>query len=79
MRAQAVAATRGAVQSQRDSRIGNNQFLKRQYGVEVGGAKEAGAVPKSLSAEQITAYATAHGVSEDEVKRQAKAKGIQVP
>jgi hypothetical protein len=79
MRAQAVAATRGAVQSQRDSRIGNNQFLKRQYGVEVGGTKEAGAVPKSLSAEQITAYATAHGVSEDEVKRQAKAKGIQVP
>lgn len=39
----AVQATRNAVQSQRDSRIGNNQFLKRQYGVEVskgaGGAK----------------------------------------
>ena len=39
-RADAIKATRDAVQSQRDSRIGNNQFLKRQYGVEVskGGA-----------------------------------------
>jgi hypothetical protein len=36
-------------------------------------------VPKSLTAAQITAYAQAHGVSEAEVKRQAKAKGIQVP
>lgn len=34
-RADAIAATRNAVQSQRDSRIGNNQFLKRQYGSEV--------------------------------------------
>ncbi|HEX3941380.1 MAG TPA: hypothetical protein VHX11_07860 [Acidobacteriaceae bacterium] len=37
MRAQAIAATRNAVLSQRDSRIGTNQFLKRQYGAEVGG------------------------------------------
>src|ERR1017187_9181655 len=37
-RAQAIAATRNAVQSQRDSRIGNNQFLQRKYGVETGGA-----------------------------------------
>ncbi len=37
-RAQAVAATRGAVLSQRDARIGKNQFLKRQYGSgELGG------------------------------------------
>jgi len=41
-RADAIAATRGAVQSQRDSRIGNNQFLKRQYGVEVGGQAGGG-------------------------------------
>jgi hypothetical protein len=34
-RADAIKATRDAVQSQRDSRIGNNQFLKRQYGAEV--------------------------------------------
>lgn len=40
-RAQAIQATRGAVQSQRDSRIGNNQFLKRQYGAEVGGQANA--------------------------------------
>ncbi len=38
-----------------------------------------GQLPKSLTAEQVTAYAQAHNVSEDEVKRQAKAKGIQVP
>ena len=43
-RAQAIAATRNAVQSQRDSRIGNNQFLKRQYAVEVskGSSRAAG-------------------------------------
>jgi hypothetical protein len=41
MREQAIAATRGAVQSQRDSRIGNNQFLKRQYGAELGGGSNA--------------------------------------
>jgi hypothetical protein len=34
-RAQAIQATRAAVLSQRDSRIGKNQFLKRQYGEEV--------------------------------------------
>lgn len=41
-RAQAIQATRDAVQSQRDSRIGNNQFLKRQYGAEVGGTQSSG-------------------------------------
>ena len=40
-RAQAIQATRATVQSQRDSRIGNNQFLKRQYGAEVGGQSAA--------------------------------------
>lgn len=35
MRADAIKATRDAVQSQRDGRIGNNQFLKRLYGEEV--------------------------------------------
>jgi hypothetical protein len=77
-RADAIAATRDAVQSQRDQRIGNNKFLKREYGVEVSKGTPA-ELPKSLTAAQITAYAQAHGVSEDEVKRQAKAKGIQVP
>jgi hypothetical protein len=42
-RSQAIDATRNAVQSQRDSRIGNNQFLKRQYGAEVGGSGGQGA------------------------------------
>jgi len=47
-RAQAVAATRDAVQSQRDSRIGNNQFLRRQYGTEVSrGATQAAPTPQS--------------------------------
>lgn len=42
-RAEAIKATRDAVQSQRDSRIGKNQFLQRQYGAEVskGSAAEA--------------------------------------
>lgn len=31
----AIDATRNAVKSQRDERIGKNQFLKRQYGTEV--------------------------------------------
>lgn len=31
----AIDATRNAVKSQRDERIGKNQFLKRQYGAEV--------------------------------------------
>jgi hypothetical protein len=77
-RADAIKATRDAVQSQRDSRIGNNQFLKRQYGTEVskGAPKE---LPKSLTAEQISAYAAGHNVTEAEVKRQAKAQGISVP
>ena len=44
-RANAIAATRNAVQSQRDSRIGNNQFMKRQYGAETSGtAKPSGPV-----------------------------------
>lgn len=38
-RAAAIAATRNAVISQRDSRIGKNQFLKRQYGEDSGGAQ----------------------------------------
>jgi len=41
-RASAIAATRDAVKSQRDSRIGNNQFLRRQYGAEVGGGQAGG-------------------------------------
>jgi hypothetical protein len=45
-RAQAVQATRNAVQSQRDSRIGNNQFLKRQYGVETSGGGQGGGATK---------------------------------
>lgn len=40
---------------------------------------DSGTLPKSLSASDITAYANAHNVPEAEVKRQAKAKGIQVP
>ncbi len=43
-RAQAIAATRNAVKSQRDSRIGNNQFLKRQYGAEIGGDEGVGTI-----------------------------------
>lgn len=46
-RDQAIAATRGAVLSQRNARIGKNQFLQRQYGSgELGGqtAKQAPAV-----------------------------------
>jgi hypothetical protein len=47
----------------------------------LGGASGANSssLPKSLTAEQITAYAKAHNVPEAEVKRQAKAKGIAVP
>ncbi len=44
-----------------------------------GGAGGGNQLPKSLTAEQITAYAKAHNVPEAEVKRQAKAKGIAVP
>ena len=47
--------------------------------VEMETMKSPGQLPKSLSAADVTAYATAHGVSEEEVKRQAKAKGIEVP
>jgi hypothetical protein len=36
-RAAAVSATRAAVLSQRNSRIGTNQFLRRRYGDPVGG------------------------------------------
>lgn len=70
-REQAIKATRGAVLSQRDSRIGKNQFLKRQYGEEVGGRK-------SLPASAIEKAAKDNGVSIDEAKRQAKAAGYDV-
>lgn len=71
MREQAINATRGAVLSQRDSRIGNNQFLKRQYGAEVGGRK-------TLTTSAIAQAAKDHGISIDEVKKQAKAAGYDV-
>lgn len=71
-RAQAIQATRNAVQSQRDSRIGNNQFLKRQYGAEVGGT------PKVLSLSAVQQAAKDHGVSLDEAKRQAQAAGYNI-
>jgi hypothetical protein len=49
MRQQAIDSTRDAVQSQRDSRIGKNQFLQRQYGVEVskGSSASSSSAPKT--------------------------------
>jgi hypothetical protein len=44
-RAAAIQSTRDTVQSQRDARIGNNQFLKRQYGVEVSKGVAAQPIP----------------------------------
>lgn len=59
-RAQAVQATRGAVQSQRDGRIGTNQFMKRAYGVEVGGGmvtmKAPNGATKQVSPDQVEHY-----------------------
>jgi|SRR5579872_1470932 len=71
MRAQAIQATRNAVLSQRDSRIGNNQFLKRQYGIETGGAKVA-------TTAQISAYAQKKGISVDQAKQEFKAANYDV-
>lgn len=81
-RASAVSATRGAVQSQRDARIGKNQFLKRQYGAETGGKAAAGdgagGTGKTLSMSAIQQAAKDHNVSVDEAKRQAKAAGYTI-
>lgn len=66
-RADAIAATRGAVQSQRDSRIGSNQFLKRQYGAEVSkGAEKAPSPPPG---------ATHTAMGSDKKKHYTNAKG----
>lgn len=73
-RADAIQATRGAVQSQRDSRIGKNKFLQREYGVEVGGSQTA----KTLPMAAIEQAAKEHGVSVDEAKRQAQAAGYKI-
>jgi hypothetical protein len=65
MRQQAVDATRAAVLSQRNARIGNNQFLKRQYGMnELGGQpmKPAGATHTGVgSADHKKHYLDAQG------------------
>jgi hypothetical protein len=69
-RAQAIQATRNAVLSQRDSRIGNNQFLKRQYGSEVGG--------KVASSQHIADYAKAKGITADQAKQEFKDAGYEI-
>ncbi len=72
----AIQQVRQGVLSQRRGRVGTNPYLQDMYPEPQQGG---GAVPQSLTAAQITAYAKAHNVSEDEVKRQAKAQNIKVP
>lgn len=62
-RAQAISATRNAVLSQREGRIGNNQFLKRQYGTEVSKGVEGGGMVTMKAPNGATKQ-----VSEDQVE-----------
>ncbi len=71
-RASAIQATRNAVQSQRDSRIGNNQFLKRQYGSEVSTGAGGGAI--SVSAPNGKTYSFKDQASADAFKQKAGIK-----
>lgn len=71
-REQAIKATRAAVQSQRDARIGKNQFLKRQYGSgELGGQKPA-------TQQHIADYARAKGISVQQATQEFKDAGYTV-
>jgi hypothetical protein len=83
-RAQAIQATRDAVQSQRDSRIGNNQFLKRQYGAEVGGAPKPneatsqGGSGKAVSLAAARSLPFNKGKTDEQIKADIQAHGHQV-
>ncbi len=71
-RAQAIAATRNAVLSQRDGRIGTNKFLKREYGSgELGGQKVA-------TQQHIADYARAKGITVQQAQQEAIQAGYTI-
>lgn len=66
-RADAIKATRDAVGSQRDSRIGNNQFMKRLYGDQSSKGNTPPEVPSNVAAVLKSAGAGRHTLSDGSV------------